>query len=748
MTLMGLEIGGAETHVLELSRALAEMGAEIVVASNGGVYVKDLTESGIKHVKLPLHTKNPIAAVKSYLGLKKLIKKENFDIVHAHARIPAFLCGLLQRRLHFRFVTTAHWVFEVNALWKRIANWGEKTVAVSEDIKQYVIDNYGIFSDNISVTINGVDMKKFSSDIDVSDVEKELGLPEDRKTIVYVSRMDTDRSLAARMLAEIAPSLKEQYKNLHIAIVGGGDDLDYVTKLASDANKKIGEKFVHITGARTDINRLIALGDIFVGVSRAVLEAMSAAKPAIIAGNEGYIGLLGKENMDIAVATNFCCRGCEETSPELLFRDITHLLCLDDTETKKIGENNRAIIAENYSAARMAKDCMEVYTSLAPYKYKKYSDILFSGYYGFGNMGDDSLLISIIKNLRQYAPDVRLTAFTHNPKKMSKKYGIKCVGRFNILAVIREMKHAKLLISGGGSLFQNNTSAKSLEYYLQIIYLAKRMNLKCMVYANGIGPLYGKRSHEKVKKVLSEANAITLREPSSYEFLREIELDEKILRNAGVSADPALTLSPCSNARKAYILEKYGISTPESCFAVSLREWQKLRTSESLDSRDDFIRDIAAAVVEISIRTGKKPVFIPVQRSLDDSICLDVKSITEKKLGTKCPLLKGLSASEVIALISDMSFVMGMRLHMLIYASAAGVPAIGISYDPKVKAFLEYANQFASFEAIKISPEELADAAEKLLQRREELCKKITARTSELKSLADTDAKMALSLIE
>lgn len=42
MTLMGLEIGGAETHVVELSKELKKMGYRIIVASNGGVYEKGI----------------------------------------------------------------------------------------------------------------------------------------------------------------------------------------------------------------------------------------------------------------------------------------------------------------------------------------------------------------------------------------------------------------------------------------------------------------------------------------------------------------------------------------------------------------------------------------------------------------------------------------------------------------------------------------------------------------------------------
>ena len=747
MTLMGLDIGGAETHVLELSRALREMGHEITVSSNGGVYVKELEDAGIRHVRLPLHTKNPFAVIKSYFGLRKLIKREKFDIVHAHARIPAFICGLLHRSLHFRYVCSAHWVFEINALWKKIADWGEKTIAVSEDIKQYVIDNYGVFPDNVSVTINGVDMKKFSKDIDTSALAAELSLPEKRRTLVYVSRMDTDRSAAARMLCEIAPQLKRKYGDLQMIIVGGGDDFNYVSGLAEKANGEIGEKFVYMTGARTDINRFIALGDIFVGVSRAVLEAMSASKPVVIAGNEGYIGLLGKDNMDIAVATNFCCRGCEETSKSLLLRDVSALLDLEKDKIDAIGEENRRIIKESYSAMRMAKDCLSVYESLYPYDYKKHGDIVFSGYYGFGNMGDDSLLCSIIENLRAIDPDVRITALTKNPRKMQRKYGVKCVGRFNIFAVLYALRHAKLLISGGGSLFQNNTSAKSLEYYLGIVKIAKLMGLPCMVYANGIGPLYGKRSHEKVKKVLRSVDFISLREPSSFDFLSEIGLDAEILEKIKISADPALTLKPCSDARCDYILEKSGIEHPERCFAVSLREWHDLKTGEDAVSRDEFIFRMASATAKISNSLGLVPVFIPVQKSYDDNICLEVKAETEKLIERECPFLRGLSAREVIGLAKKMSFVLGMRLHMLIYASAAGVPAIGLSYDPKVDAFLEYASQPLAVDASRLEVDELLSLAEKICRERDALCENIEKRADELRALSVLDAKTVFELL-
>ena len=56
---------------------------------------------------------------------------------------------LLKKKFKFPYVTTAHWTFKVTPLLKLMTNWGENVIAVSEDIKEYLIKNYGIKSENI-----------------------------------------------------------------------------------------------------------------------------------------------------------------------------------------------------------------------------------------------------------------------------------------------------------------------------------------------------------------------------------------------------------------------------------------------------------------------------------------------------------------------------------------------------------------------------------------------------------------------
>lgn len=355
LSLMKLDIGGAETHVVELAKELKRRGHNVIVTSNGGVYAQELEKSGIKHYTVPLQNKNPFNVIKAYSLLKKIIKDEKINIVHSHARIPSFILGKLHKKMKFPFVTTAHWVFTTKYGLKYITDWGQQTVAVSEDIKKYLMDNYGIPEENIVVTINGIDTDKFSPSTDASEIMREFGFTENDNVIVYVSRMDKDRSLAAKQLIEASDSLKDRIDNLKLLIVGDGNDFETVRSMADS------RPYVKLAGGRTDINRLVAAGCLFVGVSRAALEAMAAAKPVIIAGNEGYIGLFDSSKLGVGIDTNFCCRGCEESSAELIKNDIERFFGMDEEQRRELGVYGRKLIIENYSVIKMTDDTVRIY---------------------------------------------------------------------------------------------------------------------------------------------------------------------------------------------------------------------------------------------------------------------------------------------------------------------------------------------------------------------------------------------------
>jgi len=368
ITTMRLDIGGAETHIVELAKGLSREGFNVIAASAGGVYEKELAESGIKVYHVPLDNKKPHNVIKAYFKLKNIIKENRIALVHAHARIPGFICGLLHKRMGFPFVTTAHGTWKTGYGLRYITNWGQKTVAVSEDIRQYLLDNYKIEDKDIKVTINGIDTDKFSSGIDCSDIMYELNLkPEDMK-IVYISRFDSDRGYIINKLLEIVPELSASIPRLKVIMVGSGNILDSIKEKAREINSITGQDTIIVTGSRTDINKFTALADLFIGFGRSSLEALSAGRPLILAGNEGYIGILNENSLDDAVKSNFSGRGKSKADSKSFKDDILRVLSLSSEERKALGDFGRSVIENSYSVKKMVQDNMEVYAQLLEHK--------------------------------------------------------------------------------------------------------------------------------------------------------------------------------------------------------------------------------------------------------------------------------------------------------------------------------------------------------------------------------------------
>ena len=356
---MGMGIGGAETHILELAKELKRRKHEVFVVSNGGKYVEELEKVGIEHIWAPLHNKKIGNMIKSYQILKKIMQEKKIDLVHSHTRISSFICGKLQKKLKFPFVTTAHWTFKVTPLLKWMTNWGENVIAVSEDIKEYLMKNYQIKSENIFVTVNGIDTEKFKKGIDFQSISKEFQFAPNANRIVYISRLDESRAMVAKQLVNIAESLNQEIEHLEIVIVGGGDVFEEIKSKAEAINQKLGKRLIIMTGARTDINYFAASGEIFIGVSRAVLEAMACEQPVIVAGNEGYLGIFEESKLEKGIETNFCCRNLEMSSEELMKKDI---LTLMKAENKgEYGIYNREVVKKYYSIQKMTDDCEKAY---------------------------------------------------------------------------------------------------------------------------------------------------------------------------------------------------------------------------------------------------------------------------------------------------------------------------------------------------------------------------------------------------
>ena len=299
----------------------------------------------------------------------------------------------------------------------------------------------------------------------------------------------------------------------------------------------------------------------------------------------------------------------------------------------------------------------------------KQKRILISGYYGYFNTGDEAVLAVLLSSLRESGNN-NVTVLSATPTATRQMHGVDSCSRFGIISLIKSIRNCDVLISGGGGLLQDATSSRSLYYYLLLMGMALLGGKKVMLYANGIGPVNRKINRRLVAYIVKKASVITVRDAFSRQELVDIGVPENKVVQA---ADPALLLGS---------IVPVGTSTSANGrVAVALRHWPAFRSSENI------LVALCDRMVELS---GQPVVFVPMQYPHD----IEFSRIIISKMRHNAEIIEDMQKpADIYGFLRNTEFVVAMRLHALIFAATAGVPVLGIAYDPKVESFLNQISQ-------------------------------------------------------
>lgn len=313
--------------------------------------------------------------------------------------------------------------------------------------------------------------------------------------------------------------------------------------------------------------------------------------------------------------------------------------------------------------------------------------IMISGYYGFGNCGDEAILMAMIQEFSKYIPKDNIIVLSHKPEKTKSLYQVESIYRLNPFSIVSRLKGSGAFISGGGGLLQD-VSGKgfSVLYYLSLLFLARLCNVPTIVYGQGIGPIRNSINKKLLYWAFKTVNLIIVRDEQSKKFLEKIGiLNKKIV----VNADTAFLLKKKEipdKVKQKYALENLSSrKTNTSSIGVVIRNCHDI--AKDYDKKIMELAKIADYLIE---RYQATLIFIPFQLDTDISI---IKDIVKRMKFAKLKIIEEeLSPDIMLSLISKLSILIGMRLHSIIFATITDIPFIAIDYDPKVKKFVHSLN--------------------------------------------------------
>jgi polysaccharide pyruvyl transferase CsaB len=292
--------------------------------------------------------------------------------------------------------------------------------------------------------------------------------------------------------------------------------------------------------------------------------------------------------------------------------------------------------------------------------------ILVSGYYGFGNAGDELILETIASELLSKRNDIELTVLSVKPHETAIRHKLRAVNRWNFVKIVIEIIQCDVLISGGGGLFQDSTGSKGLYYYLFIILLAKLLGKKIYIYGAGVNDL------KYLNRILTAgvfklADGISVRENDSLNLLVKWGLPiDKIT----VTADPVML--------KEVNIEKQHRDKPTVVFI--------LRPPVKAKWRAELFAKLADAIAQ---RLKAKIVFIPFHPEHDAEFSVCVMHLMK----AKASIVRWEKFDDIYETLGQADLIISQRLHGLILALLYGIPLIGISEDAKIDRFLKELGQ-------------------------------------------------------
>jgi glycosyltransferase involved in cell wall biosynthesis len=317
--------------------------------------------AGIECRTIPWGQKNFFASVSE---LTRLLISMQADVLHTHDWKADLVGYVAARRAGIPVMTTVYVWFGKNSLPKvRFYEWLDRQVirrldlvtAISETTRKDTV-SLGIPEEKTKAVFSGIDLKKFSPEVDAGAIRSSLGISADEQVVGYLARLYPEK--AHSVLVDAAKIVLRQRPKVKFLLVGGGPLAQELRQQA--AALQIADN-VLLTGVRTDVPELLQIFDVqshaslAEGIPLALYEGMAASRPIVGSNVDGIPEIVTHEKTGLLV---------EPKDAEGLARAILELL-QDRDKAQRLGQAGRRLMEERYSIRRVVSDLEQIYYDLA-----------------------------------------------------------------------------------------------------------------------------------------------------------------------------------------------------------------------------------------------------------------------------------------------------------------------------------------------------------------------------------------------
>lgn len=317
------------------------------------------------------------------------------------------------------------------------------------------------------------------------------------------------------------------------------------------------------------------------------------------------------------------------------------------------------------------------------------------------NLGDAAIMSAILELVSKKIPNTKILVPSINPSFISNHYGdlynvepidvrprtfsLRLLG----IPTFKALAKSDIALICDGIIFGRKLFSPH-NFLITLIFLvpfAKLVGCKIVCFSCGIGPFPSKLSKIFAWWVIQLSDLVIMREHDSFNLAREIGVTKDIQ----VTGDAAF-VNPISNEESAIKLmvdNKIDLAKPIIGLNITpyIDSW--LKKDERVQNKKTFLKCYADAVNEalniIEMNDGRRPQCVVFSCSpMDEAFSQELANLVSGVVIDNSRYL----SHDIQALMRKCEFLIGMRFHSLVLASAAGAAIVGLVYAPKVKGYM------------------------------------------------------------
>ncbi|RZK15742.1 MAG: hypothetical protein EOO56_22205, partial [Hymenobacter sp.] len=252
---------GSVAYAVALAEAHRHQGHEVWLASDAATLPTAATV-----VQLPISQRKYRQRWHNIQALRRLIKENNIDVVHAHSRAASWVGYFAVRRLPVPLVSTVHGRQHLHASTSLFDVYGDKVIAVCGNLAEHLREEVQMKASKIAVVPNGV---AFTS------AEPTGGL-----RMAFIGRFNGPKGeRAAALFEHVFPPLLREFAALRVALIGG--ELAHLPAAGKAALAALQVEFgerVEVVGFTDDVPGWLAKTGLIIGAGRVAIEGLGAGR--------------------------------------------------------------------------------------------------------------------------------------------------------------------------------------------------------------------------------------------------------------------------------------------------------------------------------------------------------------------------------------------------------------------------------------------------------------------------------------